>query len=174
MLSSLRDLKDLKKLRKLKELDPLEFLIELDKNVRSLDAFLKAVDSKVKSVDARLKTFGVLPPQQSQQAQSQTESTKSTKSEDFLFEIRDAINKIKAARIEVECPHIRNILEEIEVFGEEKLEDIEAMLKGRFGKTYRAAKEVLDKEKIEDWTKLSEEEKQRLKQKIKQKMEQLS
>jgi len=82
--------------------------------------------------------------------------------------VLSALREIQAAKAEIECPSAKNVLEEIEIFTEEKLKDLVELVGGR--RLLEKTAEVLEEEKVEDWAKLDVKRKEEIKQKIKQRL----
>ena len=75
-----------------------------------------------------------------------------------------ALREIQSAKVSIGCPYVRNLLEEIELFTEEKLEELVKMYGGK--ELVDTTVSVLEEKKVEDWEKLSDAEKDEIKKEI--------
>ena len=87
--------------------------------------------------------------------------------DDFTSHLMRGLRELELAKIKVSCPAVRNVIDEILLFAEERLED----LKWVSGKDLiKVAEDVLKEEGVEDWLSLDEEKKRLIKEKIKDRL----
>lgn len=147
----------LEKLEKLMQSNPLTVLSEIEKNIREIEQRLMLADKMLSLGDSMLK--GDLPPLHDSESQA-------TEDDDFMAHLMAGLREIELAKMKVGCPTMQNIIDEILMFAEEKLEDMKWSTKD----IVKAAEDVLREEGVDDWSSLTDAEKTLIKEKIKSRL----
>jgi len=88
--------------------------------------------------------------------------------DDFQEHLFRALRELEIAKMRVACPAVQNLIDEILLFAEEKLNKELRWLFKRSGKDLvSVAEEVLTEEGVTDWNSLDEDRKRLIKEKIK-------
>ena len=132
--------------------NPLSALSEIEKVIKEIEQNINTLDKVLRGVTGDVKL------------NNKAEEKKSD--DDFMSHLMKGLREIELAKIKVPCPTVQNIIDEILLFAEEKLEDLKWVRKD----LVKTAEEVLAEEGVEDWESLNEEEKRLIKEKIKQRL----
>jgi len=140
----------LERLEKLIQSNPLTVLSEIEKNIREIEQRLMLADKMLSFGDSMFKGL----------------DHETTEDDDFMAHLMAGLREIELAKMKVGCPTMQNIIDEILLFAEEKLEDMKWSTKD----IVKAAEDVLREEGIDDWSSLSDAEKTLIKEKIKSRL----
>ena len=91
--------------------------------------------------------------------------------DDFKTHLMAGLRELELAKMKVECPAVRNLIDEILLFAEEKINKDLRWLLRKDGKDFmRIVEEVLTEEGVMDWESLDESRKRAIKEKIKERL----
>jgi len=145
---------------KLLKLDPIK--LNPISIIESLETNIKKVEERIMLLDRVLTNFDL-----GGYKRTETEIETETEDEDdFIAHLGAGLREIEIAKQKAGCPVVQNIIDEILLFAEEKMEDIKMSRKD----VVKVAEDVLREEGVSDWSSLSPEERKILKDKIRSRL----
>jgi len=127
---------------------------------------LKRIEEKKKLIRLQLKT----KPKPKEKEEEVKVERGEEKEEDFITYIKKAMGYLELAKSSVACPTVKDKIDEMLLFVEERFEELQKMLKESFERAVKVAEEVLEEEGVVDYTALSQEEREKILQKMRERL----
>lgn len=147
-------------LDKLVKADPVKLLMTVNESIAEFERRIAFLDTIINNIDSVLR--GSLEKQKTEERTVESEA----EDDDFIGHLMKGMREIELAKAKVSCPVVQNIIDEILLFAEEKMEEIKWSNK----EMVQTIEDVLREEGVEDWESLSEHEKTLIKEKIKSRL----